>query len=58
MEIQNLFNTVNLAQPSTNTDPDPNPANNTIDARNFGKINGTNGNAVQRNVQFAFRFAF
>ena len=48
MEVQNLFNHVNLGQPNS-------------DARsgsNFGTIGNTNSNAVQRNVQFALRFAF
>ncbi len=47
MEIQNLFNTVNLGQPEA-----------FVGSGNFGKIGNTNGNAVQRNVQFALRFAF
>ncbi len=47
MEIQNLFNTVNLGQPES-----------FVGSGNFGKIGNTNGNAVQRNVQFAVRFAF
>jgi outer membrane receptor protein involved in Fe transport len=47
IEVQNLFNHVNLGQPES-----------FAGSGNFGKINGTNGNAVQRNVQFAFRFAF
>jgi hypothetical protein len=47
MEVQNLFNHVNLGQPES-----------FAGSGNFGKINGTNGNAVQRNVQFALRFAF
>ena len=49
MEVQNLFNTVNLAQPNSDA---------TNGGSNFGTINNTNGNAVQRNVQFAIRFAF
>lgn len=47
MEIQNLFNTVNLGQPES-----------FVSSGNYGKIGNTNGNAVQRNMQFAFRFAF
>ena len=47
MEVQNLFNTVNLGQPES-----------FAGSGNFGRIGNTNGNAVQRNVQFAIRFAF
>jgi Carboxypeptidase regulatory-like domain/TonB dependent receptor len=47
IEVQNLFNHVNLGQPES-----------FAGSGNFGKIGNTNGNAVQRNVQFAVRFAF
>ena len=47
VEVQNLFNHVNLGQPGDFVGSD-----------NFGRINNTNNNAVQRNVQFAVRFAF
>ena len=47
MEVQNLFNHVNLGQPNSNANDG-----------NFGRIGNTNSNAVQRNVQFALRFAF
>ncbi len=48
-EVQNLFNHVNLGQPNSDA---------TNGGTNFGTINNTNTNAVQRNVQFAVRFAF
>lgn len=48
VEVQNLFNTVNLGQPADFFDG----------SANFGTIGNTNNNAVQRNVQFAVRFAF
>ncbi len=47
IEVQNLFNHVNLGQPES-----------FVGSGNFGRIGNTNGNAVQRNVQFAVRFAF
>ena len=47
MEVQNLFNTVNLGQPAD-----------FVGNGDFGRISNTNNNAVQRNVQFAVRFAF
>jgi Carboxypeptidase regulatory-like domain/TonB dependent receptor len=49
MEIQNLFNHVNLGQPNSDA---------SNGGANFGTIGNTNNNAVQRNVQFAVRFAF
>ena len=58
MEIQNLFNTVNLGQPNSDYATVNSATSNGSTNANFGTISNTNSNAVQRNVQFAFRFAF
>ena len=58
MEVQNLFNTVNLGQPNSDYATVTSANSNGSSNSNFGTIGNTNNNAVQRNVQFAVRFAF